>query len=112
MKKHILKFTAKDLDNLEEIRRGEKWVETRAATPKYQNIQKGDVLVLRCASQDLEKIVKKAAHFESITEMLKTYKAHDIMPHVKDEKEMRACYDNYPNYKEKLKRHGIMAFEL
>ena len=35
-----------------------------------------------------------------------------IMPDVKNLGEMQARYASYPGYEEKIKKHGLFAFEL
>lgn len=112
MTKYVLRFASKDADDIENIRSGKKWVETRAGSPKYKNIRKGDILVLRGGNKKLEKIVLKATHFTSVDEMLKLYKVSDIAPNIKDKEELKKRYLSYPNYRKKLKRYGVLAFEV
>lgn len=112
MKKITLKFRARDGRDFQEIVDGLKWVETRAATERYREIMKGDILRFTCGKKVLEKKVKTAHIFKSISAMLKKYKITDIMPSISSLKEMRAAYDSYPGYKEKIKKHGLIAFEI
>jgi ASC-1-like (ASCH) protein len=55
MKKHILKIGEKDKINFDLIRNGEKKIETRANTEKYQKIEKGDFLIFTCGNEKIEK---------------------------------------------------------
>lgn len=112
MKKWTLRFRAIDKDNFLEIKNGLKVVETRAATPKYRNIKKGDTLIIVCGKARLRKEVKRVHVFKTIGAMGKTIPYRKIMPSVKSLDEMRQAYYCYSGYREKLKKHGVIAFEL
>jgi len=62
------------------IKRGEKTVETRAATKKYRDIVAGDTLIFRCGREVLEKKVKRVVFCRSVAVLLKKYKVEEIMP--------------------------------
>ncbi|MDE2019465.1 MAG: hypothetical protein KGJ13_03900 [Patescibacteria group bacterium] len=70
-KKWILRFRAVDKKNFEEIKNGLKAVETRAATPKYREIKRGDILLIACGKLRLEKEVKRVRVFRTIGAMAK-----------------------------------------
>lgn len=106
--KRILRFRSADRDNFETIRSGEKKVETRAATERYRKIKKGDTLVIVCGKERLEKKVKRIKIFKS----LKALPRRQIMPWTKSFSEMEKAYYSYPGYKEKIKKHGIIAFYI
>lgn len=108
MKSWTLRFRAVNRDNFETIRTGEKKIETRAATPKFRKIEKGDTLVITCGKERLTKKVKRVKIFKS----LKSLPRKQIMPWTKSFAEMEKAYYSYPNYKEKIKKHGIIAFYL
>ncbi len=112
MKKYTLKFRAINRDTFLNIKSGKKSVETRAATERYKDIKVGDVIVLVCGKEKFEKKVKKARIFKSIKALLKAYSIKKIMPHLSTEKEIRDAYYSYPNYKEKIQKHGLIALEL
>ena len=112
MNKYTLKFRAVNRDIFLDIKSGKKTVETRAATERYQNIKAGDIIVLVCGEEKFKKKVKKARIFKSITALLKTYPIKKIMPGMATEKEWRQELYNYPDYKEKIQKHGIVALEL
>jgi len=109
---YILKFRKENRDIFEAIKRGEKKVETRAATAKFKNICAGDTLVMVCGKERFEKKVKSAKHFKTIKEMLAEYDVQNIDPRISTEKELITVYQNFPNYKEKIKKFGLMAFKL
>ncbi len=108
MKRLVLRFRAVDKDNFEEIRSGVKSIETRAATDKYRKIVKGDTLLIVCGKEKLEKKVKKVKIFKS----LKALPRKKIMPWTKSFAEMQTAYYSYPGYKDKIKKHGVIAFYL
>lgn len=94
------------------IKTGQKTVETRAASKKYQNIKAGDILVLTCGEKKLLKTVKRAQVFKSIPALFKKYKVSAIMPWIKTVKQATEAYYSYPDYKEKIKKFGLIALEL
>ena len=108
----ILRFRAVDRDGFNDIKAGRKKIETRAATKKYVEIKAGDILKIVCGKDYLEKKVKKVTIFKSIPDMLKKYRPNKINPKTKTEEELTKMYYSYPNYKEKIKEHGIIAMEL
>ncbi|MDI6734125.1 MAG: ASCH domain-containing protein [Patescibacteria group bacterium] len=112
MRKIILRFHAVDKANFKKIKDGLKTVETRAATTRYQNIKKGDVLVIVCGKERIIKKVKCVRHFKNIKSMTKAISFKKIMPSVKSIIEMRKIYSGYPGYKEKIKRFGLIALEI
>lgn len=112
MAKYTLRFRAVNKDIFLDIKSGKKTVETRAATEKYRNIKDGDLMVLVCGKEKFEMKVKKAKIFKSIKSLIKAYAIKKIMPNLSTEKELRDAYYSYPNYKEKIKKFGIIALEL
>jgi len=50
--------------------------------------------------------------FESVDKMLEHHKVQDIDPRLKTPEELKKMYQSFPGYTERLKRYGIMAFEL
>jgi ASC-1-like (ASCH) protein len=112
MKTWTLRFRAIDKDNFLNIKGGLKSVETRAATAKYRAIQKGDVLEIVCGKQRIRKTVKRVRMFSSIGAMAKAVPFKKIMPGASSLIEIRKIYYGYPGYKEKLKKHGVIAFYI
>ena len=108
----ILRFRKKDRHNFLEIKRGLKTIETRAATPKYRKIQKGEILIFVCGKERLKRRVRRVSIFRSIAAMTKKFNFKKIMPSLKSEKEMQAVYYGYAGYKVKIKKFGLIAFEL
>ncbi len=111
-KKIILRFRGVDNDGFDEIKNGLKTVETRAATTRYRDIKKGDIIIIVCGKQRITKQVKRARHFKTIENMLKAIPLKKIMPSIKSVIEARKVYYSYPGYKEKIKEFGLIAWEL
>jgi ASC-1-like (ASCH) protein len=112
MKTWTLRFRAVDMANFEELQKGLKTVETRAATAKYRAIEKGDTLRIVCGKKELKKRIARVRVFRSIPAMLTKIPMKKVMPSVRSVGEMRKAYYGYPGYKEKIRRHGIIAFDL
>lgn len=112
MARYTLKFRAVNKDIFLDIKSGKKTVETRAATQKYRGIKADDILILSCDKKKFEIRVKKTKIFSSIKSLIKTYPIKMIMPQISTEKELRDAYYGYPNYKEKIKKSGLIALEL
>ena len=112
MVKHILRFRQVNKDIFEDIKKGRKTVETRAATSRFKNITSGDAVVFICGKEKFEKTVKRSQIFKSIVSMLSQYKIKDIMPRLSTEEELKKAYYSYPKYKEKIKKFGLVALEF
>jgi ASC-1-like (ASCH) protein len=112
MKKFILRFDVINKADFFAIKNGLKVVETRAASPKYREVKKDDVLVIICGKQRLEKRVKRVRIFTSIGAMVKVIPRKKIGPSLKSMAELRQMYYSYPNYREKLKKYGVIAFDI
>lgn len=101
MRTHILRMRA-----------GNKKIETRAGTSKNTKIQIGDMLKFVCGKESFEKKVAEIKHFKNIKAILKEYKPQEINPKLKTEGETIDMYYSFPNYRDKIKKHGLVAFEL
>ena len=112
MKKYILPIRQTDRATYNLIKSGEKRVETRAASPRYKDIKDGDIVVFKCGNDSFERIEKKARKFNNVDKILDHYDVKDINPGVNTVEELKLMYNSYPNYAEKLKKYGIIAFEL
>ena len=111
-KKYTLPLRQADRNIYDFIENGQKKVETRVAGPRYKNIKDGDTIVFKCGKDRFERFAKKVKKFKSVDKMLKVYKLKDINPSVNTIKELKAMYDSFSGYKEKIKKYGIIAFEL
>jgi ASC-1-like (ASCH) protein len=107
-----LKFRAVNRDIFEAIRSGRKKVGTRSATKKYKKVKVGDKLMFVCKFKKFEKVVKKVTIFKTIRALVNKYKPSQINPCCKTEAELRDMYYTFPGYKDKIKKFGLIAFEL
>ena len=80
--------------------------------PIFGKIERGDIVVFKCGNDSFERIVKKARKFNNVDKILDHYDVKDINPGVNTVEELKLMYNSYPNYTEKLKKYGIIAFEL
>ena len=111
-KKILLRFRVVDRDIFEAIRRGQKKVETRAITIRYQGIQVGDEVTLVCGNKKIKRLVYKTEMFKSIDALLKKHKPQSINPKIKTSQEAREMWYSFPGYKDKIKKHGLVAIHL
>lgn len=112
MTRYTLRFRAINRDTFQAIRDGRKKVETRAATVRYRDIKAGDAVTFVCGKEKFERRVKRATTFKTITAMLRTYNVSDISPNYSTAKELRAKYNTFHGYREKIKKFGLIALEL
>ncbi|MBU1255762.1 ASCH domain-containing protein [Patescibacteria group bacterium] len=112
MKKYILPIRQIDRVTYNLIESGEKRVETRAAGPRYKDIKNRDIVVFKCGKDSFERIVKKVQKFKSVDEMLDHYDVKDINPRVSTIEELKSMYNSFYSYTEKIRKYGIIAFEL
>ncbi len=107
-----LRFRAKNRDIFEAVKDGTKKVETRAATRKFKDIKKGDYLFLVCGKERIKKKVKRVKIFKTIKDVLREYGVDEILPSAKSLADLeKICY-SFPDYRRKIKKYGLMAFEL
>ncbi|MDD5590059.1 MAG: hypothetical protein PHQ47_02705 [Candidatus Portnoybacteria bacterium] len=111
-KSHILRFRDVNRDIFAAINDGRKKTETRAGSPKYRGIKAGDRLVLVCGKDRMEKVVKKVEKYAGIADLLKKHKPQEINPASKTAGELEEIYYSFPGYREKIKRYGLVVFEL
>ncbi len=112
MTTHVLEFRTVDKERFEEIRRGDKTIETRAASDTNRVIEEGDEIEFVCGEERFSKKVAKKYHWPSIEAMLAEVSLKNIMPGVETIEQVKARYDSYPNYLEKIEKFGILGFEL
>ena len=109
---HVLRIREVDRKFFEIIKSGEKTIGTRAATDKFRLIKTGDVLKFVCGRDTLEKKVLKVHYFKNVDDLAKTLDLKKIMSFVSSLDEVKKIWYSFPNYKEKIKKYGLLAFEL
>lgn len=111
-KRYILPIRGVDRDIYELIKSGKKKIETRAGSPKYKDIKDGDTIIFRCGKDSFERTAIKVKIFKSVEHLLKVYNYKDIDPRALGAAELKKLYNSFSGYKEKIKKFGIIAFEL
>ena len=111
-KSAVLRISSKYSYIFNAIKSGKKKTETRAGSSKFINIKRGDTLVFVCGKEKFEKKVKKVKKFKDVSSLLKVYKPQDINPKTRNLEESEKMYYSFPGYREKIKKYGIIAFEL
>ncbi len=112
MRTYVLRVRAADVDIFNAIRLGKKPVETRAFTVRYKNAAAGDRLRFMCQGKQFVRDIKRVRVVKSPKALLKYYRVQDIAPHLKTAQELENLYYKFPGYREKIKKCGIVAFEL
>lgn len=108
----MLRFRTEDAANFEAIKDGRKSVETRAATVRYANIKPRDSLTIVCGDQRIERAVTKVRKFKNPHDLFAYYSFKQVMPDASSEGEAVEVYGSYPAYKEKIRKHGLIALEM
>ena len=109
---HQIKFRAVDRDIFEAIKSGRKTVETRAATPKYRQIKRGDVLRFTCGQDQYEKRVKSVRHFAGLDELVKVGWLPRVLPGETTLKAAEKRIFSFTGYREKISEYGLLGFTL
>jgi ASC-1-like (ASCH) protein len=99
------------------IKSGRKSIETRALNnPKgaryYGDITRGDKVVVACGQSKCVKRVKRVAKYKSIAAMLRKEPYRKIDARFDSIAAAEKVYFAFPNYKERIKKFGLIAFEL
>lgn len=109
---HKLPFLLKHKRTFELIREGKKKIESRAGSPKYLEINEGDNIEFSCGNEKTIKQVKKILHYNDLDELFAAYEPETINPEISSDKELRKKYLTFPGYNERIKKYGILVFEL
>jgi len=112
MKTVFLRFRIVDRKNFDAIKRGLKKIETRAGSPRYQGIEKGYVLTIACGKERIARRVVNARRFKSVDALMRAVPFRDIMPWAPTKAAAREAWYGYPGYEERLKKFGIVAWNL
>ncbi|HSH31069.1 MAG TPA: hypothetical protein VK963_00155 [Candidatus Saccharimonadales bacterium] len=110
MKKLVLRFRAGDRAVFNAIKDGTKTVETRAATVRYRGAGVGDIFVMVCGMERLEKQIIAVRHFNNVNELLEVIDWKKIAPQADSKETLMADYRRW--YGAKIDQAGLVAFEL
>lgn len=108
----VFRVREQDRGIFEAIKSGEKDVETRAATDKYQQIEVGDYILIVCGKHRIAKTVKSRRHFSSLEKLLEQVDFKRIIPGAHSVDEAKSVWLRFPGYREKIAKFGLMAFEI
>lgn len=112
MKKWVLRLRKSDIPIYEALVSGEKSIETRAGTVRYQKIEKGDILVMSCGKDHQEFSVGMIDHFPSVKDLFDAIDYRLILPESYSRIAAENVYKSFSGYDEKIKQFGILAFHL
>lgn len=108
----ILRFRQINKDIFDAIRDGKKKIETRAGSPKYASLKKGDVISFVCGKERFDRKIRKVVRFQDIKSLHNIYSPVEINPKTKTVKESEKIYYSFPGYRQKIKKYGLVAIEL
>lgn len=92
------------------LKTGVKKFDTRAGGPKYAKVTAGDTIIFTCRGERFERKVHEVQHFKNPDELFKVYDYREIMPLAHSQEEAAASFYQFPGYKERISRYGILAF--
>ncbi len=107
-----LSFREVDKPTFDRIERGEKTIETRAGMPEYLKFKVGDVLDISCGENHISKTIEEVLRFDSPEQLLEKFSPDEIMPEGTTKEEAIAKWNSFPNYPERIKHYGIIAWRL
>ena len=70
------------------------------------------VLRFRAVNRDVFDMIRSGAKKVETRAATRKYATIHIMPFLHTERELRGAYYSYPNYRQKIKEFGIMAWEM
>lgn len=111
-KTHTLRFCAVNEDIFHAIQRGIKKVETRAVTERYRDFVTGEAIQFVCGKQHFKRTIRCVKFFKTIAALAEHYSVRQIHPRCKTISELRRVYYSFHGYREKIKKYGLVAFEL
>ncbi len=109
---HSLVFLPENRGTFIAIQDGRKKIETRAGSPEYLEIKEGDTIEFSCDDEKFTKQVGGGKRYENLEELFAVYAPQEINPEVFAHEELRSMYSTFPGYEDRLKKYGILVFEL
>lgn len=99
----------------EAIKKDVKTLETRAYIKRYQGVRKGDTLVFEAMStgEKVERVVVEVrGPYATIEQIFKCEDFSKIFPGIGTLTGVKKAYYEFPDYEEKIKEYGLVAFEI
>ncbi|HXK36696.1 MAG TPA: hypothetical protein VJ553_03895 [Candidatus Paceibacterota bacterium] len=103
---------AVDRQVFEALRNGTKSVETRAGSPRYQNVQAGDTAIFDCGDDRITRKIVAIRKFSDIHSLTAHYGVKTIAPWLGTKEELVDMYHRFPGYEERIAKCGLIAMEL
>ena len=96
------------------IKIGLKIVEGRPNSLKFKDIAPGDKISFTCVSthEIIYCTVIAVTGYSNFYEMLDQQGLQNMLPGVNDIQQGVAVYENFPGYREKVKKYGAIAIEI
>lgn len=107
-----LVFREVNRNTFEAIRDGKKKIETRAGGKGYEEIRKGDYIELVCGDDKFLRKVAEVEKFFNVAGLLAKYGPEEINPACSSAEEIERIYLSFPDYCERVKKYGLIAFQL
>lgn len=93
------------------IRNHIKTIETRAATTRYRNIHRGDIITFLCAGKKFFRRVRQVYYYKTLRAMMRGLNIKKVFPDNNGTyKDVEKQYFAFPSYRQKIKKYGIVAF--
>jgi ASC-1-like (ASCH) protein len=112
MATYVLRIRHEDRRFFDALQDGTKAIETRAASPQYIHVKRGDTLMFVCNGERLLKTVARKQKFSNLPALVHAYDFRLINPFVHSKREFFDMYNDFPMYKQKIKKFGVIAFEF
>lgn len=111
MKTWVLRIRKEDKNIFEQIRLGEKSVETRAINPK-KNFQAKDKVIFICSGDKIEKTILSVRKYNDFEKYLNSEDLEKVFGKGITKEKAKKIHLSFPGYKERLEKYGIVALDL
>jgi ASC-1-like (ASCH) protein len=113
----VLRMRAVDRLIFRAVVSGRKTLETRALNdstgPRYYgNIAPGDLVLFTCGKARIRKTVGAVHRYRSVATLLRSENFKHIAPWASSKADAARMYATFPGYPERIRRYGIICFEL
>lgn len=101
--------STKQCNNIEDVSDGKKTIEGRKVNDKIKSMKKGDTLVFKTSSKNIECEIKKVVIYKSFDEFMKTEDLKKHMPCMKTKKGAIEMYESFNKEKKPMPIEGEFA---
>jgi|SRR3989338_7118140 len=113
----VLRIRTRNRIKFNAIKSGRKIIETRAlgktsSGKNFGKVAKFDWVIFICGKNKLKREVKKVQKFRSLEEMFNKLDMEEVIPYARNKslRVVRARYFTFLGYKERIQKHGLIAF--